>query len=298
MFRLCCWSVSLAAAEFIPFIKFQSTKQYRVKVLLYYHANAAITVIIAIVDEMMLDKLIIFSMMMILFMHYKCCSSYQLQRVCYRYSHKLSVRPSLDDVERISRGEAAKKRGTGSRAVPHRLNTMERKEWDLAKKRKFLLLRGSGYRKERGDSPLANIYRQLCDATNIPSISIYRGLSSKGVSGTLDIVDDVIFDFSPLRTLEHVTTVKNEIINEAKNSDKYSSLVNILDQSDTVAFGWDNYPNMLQNDVIWRIPPLCVVTSFTNRKDSRLFAEYLAVTYAGARPDLESNNYQGGDNDD
>lgn len=36
-------------------------------------------------------------------------------------------RPSLDDVERLSRGQAAKKRGTGSRGVCHRLNESERK---------------------------------------------------------------------------------------------------------------------------------------------------------------------------
>lgn len=36
-------------------------------------------------------------------------------------------RPTLDDVERLSRGQAAKKRGTGSRAVCHRLNELERK---------------------------------------------------------------------------------------------------------------------------------------------------------------------------
>lgn len=36
-------------------------------------------------------------------------------------------RPTLDDVERLSRGQAAKKRGTGSRAVCHRLNESERK---------------------------------------------------------------------------------------------------------------------------------------------------------------------------
>jgi len=40
-----------------------------------------------------------------------------------------SIRPSIDDVERISKGLAAKRRGTGSRAVPHRLNEAERKEW-------------------------------------------------------------------------------------------------------------------------------------------------------------------------
>lgn len=33
-------------------------------------------------------------------------------------------RPSLDDIERISKGLAAKTRGVGSRQVPHRLNTV------------------------------------------------------------------------------------------------------------------------------------------------------------------------------
>lgn len=33
-----------------------------------------------------------------------------------------TARPTLDDVERISYGQGAKKRGTGSRQVPHRLN--------------------------------------------------------------------------------------------------------------------------------------------------------------------------------
>lgn len=42
-------------------------------------------------------------------------------------------RPSLDDVQRISTGDAARHRGTGSRAVPHRLNAEERKQYDLAK---------------------------------------------------------------------------------------------------------------------------------------------------------------------
>ena len=89
-------------------------------------------------------------------------------------THK-SIRPSIDDVERISKGLAAKRRGTGSRAVPHRLNAEERIEWEIAKKKKYLVLSGSGWRKERGDSPLANIYRQYCDAVDIPCISVRRG---------------------------------------------------------------------------------------------------------------------------
>jgi len=40
-----------------------------------------------------------------------------------------SVRPSVSDVERISKGQRARKRGTGSRSVPHRLNAAEQKEF-------------------------------------------------------------------------------------------------------------------------------------------------------------------------
>lgn len=55
--------------------------------------------------------------------------------ICKRHHHHLQAkkkksdrgRPSLDDVERLSRGQAAKKRGTGSRGVCHRLNESERK---------------------------------------------------------------------------------------------------------------------------------------------------------------------------
>ena len=89
---------------------------------------------------------------------------------CRFMSKKNDIRPNVDDVERISRGQAAKRRGTGSRSVPHRLNSEERIEWEFAKKRRYLNLRGTGWRKERGDSPLANIYRNYCDAIGIPCI--------------------------------------------------------------------------------------------------------------------------------
>ena len=48
---------------------------------------------------------------------------------------KPTSRPSLDDVDRLSRGEAAKRRGTGSRAVPHRLNEEEMRAFTVSKVR-------------------------------------------------------------------------------------------------------------------------------------------------------------------
>jgi hypothetical protein len=73
-------------------------------------------------------------------------------------------RPTVDDVVRISWGKPAKRKGTGSRGVPHRLNEDERRAFDTAVRKGFLESAGSGWRKERRDSPLLNTYRSFCDA--------------------------------------------------------------------------------------------------------------------------------------
>jgi len=184
---------------------------------------------------------------------------------------KSKVRPSLDDVERISWGQAAKKRGVGSRAVPHRLNAAERKEWELAKKRGFVLLRGSGWRKERGDSPLANIYRNLCDAKAIPCISVARGL---GIDGE----DVVTVDFSPLRTLAYDDS-KQACLEEARGS-HYTSLKALTDNT-VEALGWDITEELVGTEVIWRLPVYSVIATFTSRAESRRYAVAVAHAIAG-----------------
>jgi hypothetical protein len=189
-------------------------------------------------------------------------------------------RPTLDDVERISRGDAAKRRGTGSRMVPHRLNQLERKEWDLSKKRRYMLLRGSGYRKERGASPLANIYRQLCDALNIMCITVSRGVGNPPL-------DEVVIDFSPLRTTD-VAEVARICLDTAAT---YSSFGGAVDNSNVDALGWTDMDEMLKQDVIWRIPVFSVVATFASRADSRNYAETLAVKFAnGVRSSSEADD--------
>lgn len=101
-------------------------------------------------------------------------------------------RPSLDDVQRISCGDAARHRGTGSRAVPHRLNAEGRKQYDIAKAKGVLTLAGSGYRRERKGAPLANIWRQWCDAKAQPAVLLAKGATA--ASG-----DSVLVDLSVLR---------------------------------------------------------------------------------------------------
>ena len=57
---------------------------------------------------------------------------------------------------------------------------------------KYLALKGSGYRKERKGSPLANIFRQWCDASALPCIVIEQGFGN-------DPLDTVVVDLVTLR---------------------------------------------------------------------------------------------------
>ncbi len=74
--------------------------------------------------------------------------------------HATPWRPHVDDVDRLARGEGAKRRGTGSFHVPHRLNTEERSKFAAAKSAGYLAVRGTGYRRERKGHPLPNSWRQ------------------------------------------------------------------------------------------------------------------------------------------
>lgn len=62
-----------------------------------------------------------------------------------------------------------------------------------------LTISGSGYRRERKGSPLANIWRQYCDARVQPCVVLARGAGAGGA-------DAVLVDLSTLR-LEDATQV-------------------------------------------------------------------------------------------
>lgn len=198
-------------------------------------------------------------------------SRHPLCRHTILLAKKSGVRPTIDDIDKISRGKAAQKRGTGSRAVPHRLNEKERIEFDLAKKRKFVSLRGTGWRSERGDSPLANIYRNLCDALNQPCISVRRGIFINDDENTVG--DEVIVDFSPLRKYD-VIEERDKVLTILK---KYSSVQGIEDTSDITNLGFptEELPDMTV-EPIWRLPVYSVSATFLQRAEAKAFAETVA----------------------
>eukprot|EP00281_Chroomonas_sp_CCMP1168_P028423 CAMPEP_0206248578 /NCGR_PEP_ID=MMETSP0047_2-20121206/20445_1 /ASSEMBLY_ACC=CAM_ASM_000192 /TAXON_ID=195065 /ORGANISM="Chroomonas mesostigmatica_cf, Strain CCMP1168" /LENGTH=228 /DNA_ID=CAMNT_0053674233 /DNA_START=1 /DNA_END=684 /DNA_ORIENTATION=+ len=100
-------------------------------------------------------------------------------------------RPTADDVDRISWGKPAKKKMTGSRGVPHRLNEEERFLYDMAKRKGFLEVAGSGWRKQRRGAPLVNTFRSWCDSHGVPVVTLHKGEGGD---------DEVVVDLSPLRT--------------------------------------------------------------------------------------------------
>ena len=113
-----------------------------------------------------------------------------------------AARPTRDDVTRIAAGRPAKARGTGSRAVPHRLDAGERGAWEGAHRAGFLALHGSGSRRARKGSPAANAWRLACDARACGCVVLLRGLAGTpgaAVAAGADAV--VVVDASPLRLL-------------------------------------------------------------------------------------------------
>lgn len=123
--------------------------------------------------------------------HINACEPASISLLAAPVAAKDTWRPTIDDVDRISWGRPAKKKGTGSRGTPHRLNDEERTLYDFARKKGFVEIAGSGWRKQRSDAPLVNTFRSWCDARAHPAIYVHKGNGD---------ADEVIADLSPLRT--------------------------------------------------------------------------------------------------
>jgi len=133
-------------------------------------------------------------------------------------STKAVFRAHLDDVENLSYGRGAKKqRGTGSRFTCHRLNQDERRAFDQAKRDGFLTVRGTGYRKNRKGSPVANTFRQRCDALAQICVVVEKR------SG----LDKVIIDVSTLRVRDDSALVYFliETVFRSDHPDVYQALM-------------------------------------------------------------------------
>lgn len=184
-------------------------------------------------------------------------------------------RPDKQDVERISWGKPAKKKGTGSRGVPHRLNQDERLLFDQARVKGFLEVAGSAWRAERRGAPLLNTYRSWCDACAHASIVLHKGKTGQD--------DAIVVDISPLRlaTLDELQTVANVCAHQYTGGKIEAQGANtnemVLDEEERQAEAlllsdedaWETRP-------IYQLPPYCIVWENLERNDAKELAKAMA----------------------
>ena len=125
------------------------------------------------------------------------------QRTNKVYKRYLAGRPTVDDVERASRGDRTKAMGVVEREAPYRLNRADREAWERAKRRG-----GHGFGNGTGGGgvleiqskqtsalaphrhPLINTHRLYCDAKTALFVVVEQDTSGE---------DEVVVDLSTLR---------------------------------------------------------------------------------------------------
>lgn len=192
-------------------------------------------------------------------------------------------RPTVNDVERISWGKPAKKKGTGSRGVPHRLNEEERRLFEQARRKGFLEVAGSGWRSQRREAPLLNTYRSLCDARGQAVIVLHKG--SAGTD------DNLVVDISPLRIPETFDQIATKCLQQCEGGEIIRQ-PGILTDSDEeanndvegnrnsnegVAEQWETRP-------IYQLPPYCIAWEQMERGDAKALGKLMSKLFDTSEP--------------
>lgn len=184
-------------------------------------------------------------------------------------------RPNREDVDRISRGQAAKQRGTGSRAVPHRLNEEERRSYEQAIEQGYVSLgSNAGHRRERKGSPLFNTWRMWCDARGVPAIMFVK-------RGQRRPLDEVWIDLSVLR---------GQFPGDASSADDVLQLVDEKSQLNGIMEDVDVEDNDLVEEIeesirnsecvpTWRIPENWIKYQFEDRAEAKQLAKTVSEMF-------------------
>lgn len=179
--------------------------------------------------------------------------------------------------------------GYGSRRVPHRLNGDERSSFERAVKFGFITLDGTGYRRGRKGSPLANIHRQWCDSRAKPQIIVCKATGGR-------MLDNVIVDLSTLRIgpletgdveLNLLRQWKTDILLSAEKVgmvlvDEYDEDNTFTLETDSEFEGEDTYfettvdANAWASDPIWKLPSVSMGVFEGERVKAKAMARELA----------------------
>lgn len=188
---------------------------------------------------------------------------------------RLSIRPSLYDVERMAQGKEMCD-GTKSRRIHHRLRANDLQEFKDAKERRYLKLPSLGWHPDRYEvNPLVHTFRLYCDCLAIPMIKILKAFGKR---------DSVIIDFATLRSMEF-GAMMNHSIEIAKS---FSSLYSICDQTDVIASGLLDVETPFQKYPIWKVQEMTIIMEFERRSDGENFAKEIAKQYCFPIPDSKA----------
>lgn len=186
----------------------------------------------------------------------------------------------MRDVEKISWGKPAKKKGTGSRGVPHRLNQDEREAFDRARRKGFLEVSGSAWRSQRRDAPLINTHRSLSDARARPAVVLH-----KQRSGT----DELVVDLSPLRLQDEFAVVAEECKKRCVDRWGVGEEVSVLAEDDEDGDeesedgeedmeGADEEEKAWNTRPLYQLPPYCISWELP-RQEAKALGKELAEMF-------------------
>lgn len=139
-----------------------------------------------------------------------------------------------------------------------------------AQKRRYLVLTGTGYRRERKGSPLANSWRQLADALAHSAVTVQRNGASEPAP------DTVVVDLSPLREARaRCLEVRDVCVALAATCAAGTTLAR-----DDAATCSETNEELLER-AIWQLPPVLLEFTCADRPSAKALAEALALELCG-----------------
>ncbi|KAL7544679.1 hypothetical protein ACHAWF_008051 [Thalassiosira exigua] len=197
-------------------------------------------------------------------------------------------RPDVRDVEKISWGLPAKKKRTGSRGVPHRLNEDERRAFDQARRQGFLQVTGSSWRSQRRDAPLLNSYRSLMDARSRPMIVLHK----MSPQSEVHTGDRLVVDLSPLRLPTEFKVVEEELKKRVFEEFAVEGSYLIVEEDDALTQvssvasdddeGWGTRP-------IYQLPPYSFSWN-VDRQKGKGIGKFLAILFDNAEAKAKASS--------
>jgi hypothetical protein len=144
-----------------------------------------------------------------------------------------------------------------------------------------VVLSGSGYRRERKGSPLANSWRQYADAFGMPCVLVQNG------GGEPPRPDVVVVDLSPLRDArgDSHAGVRDACVQLAVPLRASLTRDDTAVDASAAAAAEEGEPAaFLEDGAIWKLRPVALEFTCVDRPSAKALAEAFSAALCGAAP--------------